>query len=170
MDEQPNNLELAKLLAPYLCVTAVVTILCVVLLWVFTPLGRGGSAGAPAVVTFDVVKFSNAQRAVASAFIKRDADVSEANDLLLGLSDRTRASIEKIAGRRLVMVKQAVAQGGGEDITDAVLKDLNLPTVVPTSDGAAYTLDVAPTMLAAPLRRQEGSHEPLSKDKNGVLP
>ena len=147
MDE-PKTSDLFKLLAPFLAGTVMVTLLCVVLLLRF---GHFLPAANVNAVTFDIVKFSNAQRAVASAFLKK-TDVAQANDLLLGLSERTRKAIADIAGpNTIVLVKESVAQGVDRDITDAVLKKLGLPVNVPTSDAAAYTLDVAPTMLAAPL-------------------
>jgi hypothetical protein len=147
MDE-PKTSDLFKLLAPFLAGTVMVTLLCVVLLLRFGHFLPTSNVNA---VTFDIVKFSNAQRAVASAFLKK-TDVAQANDLLLGLSERTRKAITEIAGpNTVVLVKESVAQGVDRDITDAVLKKLGLPVNVPTSDAAAYTLDVAPTMLAAPL-------------------
>lgn len=150
MDE-PKTLDLLKLLAPFLAGTAVAAVLAVVLLMRFTPLGAVGAGGSLQAVTFDIVKFSNAQRAVASAFIKKGSDIAEANDLLLGLSERTREAIASVAGpNTVVLVKQSVAQGVERDITDEVLKKLKLPVNVPTNDAVAYTLDVAPTMLAAP--------------------
>ena len=147
MDE-PKTHDLFKLLAPFLTGTVLVTLLCVILLLRFGHFLPTTNVNA---VTFDIVKFSNAQRAVASAFLKK-SDVAQANDLLLGLSDRTRKAITDIAGpNTIVLVKESVAQGVSRDITDDVLKKLGLPVNVPTSDAAAYTLDVAPTMLATPL-------------------
>jgi hypothetical protein len=111
---------------------------------------RTGASASVAVVTFDVVKYTNATRAVASSFLKNDAQGASADSgtLLLNLSERTRETIAYIAGPgTLVMVKQGVVQGQAADITDEVLKALGLPTNVPTQDNAAYALDVAPTML-----------------------
>lgn len=166
MDE-PSTKDLFKLLAPFLAGTALVAVLAVVLLFRFVGVPGGASVNLNAV-TFDVVKFSNAQRAVASAFIKRDSDIAQANDLLLGLSDRTRETIEDVAGRgTVVLVKQSVAQGVERDITDEVLKRLGLPTDLPTNDAAAYTLDVAPTMLLRPFSKPQAPSLPTGKD---VLP
>jgi len=111
------------------------------------------------VVSFDVIKYTNAQRAVASAFLSKNADVSGTNELLLNVPERTRDAIREVAGDgTLVMLKQAVVQGQTRDITDDVLKKLGLPVNVPTSDAAAYTLDMAPTLLqnlgAAPVQRR----------------
>lgn len=144
---EPTTKELAKLLAPFLAMTALVAVMAVLLIFRFmgSPASLGGT---PAVVSFDVMRYANAQRAVASAFLKPGADQTSANETLLGLSERTRKVIEEAAGPgTLVVLKQAVIQGQTRDITEEVLTKLGLPTNVPTSDGAAYTLDVAPTML-----------------------
>ncbi|MNR71650.1 hypothetical protein D3C71_22810 [compost metagenome] len=167
--EEPSTKDLFKLLAPFLAGTVLASVLAVLVLLRFVGV-PGVSAGGPMhAVTFDVVKFSNAQRAVASAFIKRNADVAEANDLLLGLSERTRKTIEDVAGPgTVVLVKQSVAQGVDRDITDEVLKRLGLPTDLPTKDAAAYTLDVAPTMLLQPIIKQ--SQPPVLPSGKDVLP
>lgn len=107
-----------------------------------------GPTVSVSVVSFDIVKFTNSQRAVASSFIRPNADIGAANELLLNLPKRTRAAISRVAGPgTLVIVKQAVVQGQTDDITDAVLTDLGLPLNVPTADAAAYSLDVAPTSM-----------------------
>ena len=104
---------------------------------------------------------TNAQRAVASSFIKPGADVSGANELLLNLPERTRQTIAAVAGAgTLVVLKQAVVQGTTEDITDAVLKKLGLPLNVPTADATAYVMDGAPTMFM---------NAPAQKVPQGVL-
>lgn len=125
-----------------------------------------------AVVSFDVMQYANAQRAVASAFLKKNADVSNANETLLGLSDRTRKAIEEVAGPgTLVVLKQAVVQGQTRDITEEVLKRLGLPTNAPTSDATAYILDVAPTMLmTVPSRRIPTPIPGESQGKGDPLP
>lgn len=166
MDEPKPN-ELLKLLAPYLAGTAIFTLLIVVLLLRFSPLGAGGG-GSVNAVTFDIVRFSNAQRAVASAFLKKGADITEANDLLLGLSDRTRVAIAEIAGpNTIVLVKQSVAQGVTRDITEEVLKKLKLPTA-PTSDIVAYTLDVAPTNFTLPPKAPRASNAELLSGRSAL--
>lgn len=100
------------------------------------------------IVSFDVIKYTNAQRAVASAFLRPDADVSATNELLLNVPQRTREAIRDVAGPgTLVMLKQAVVQGQTRDITDDVLRRLGLPTNVPTADATALSLDAAPTMF-----------------------
>ncbi len=136
--------ELLKLLAPFLAMTAMGAIVVVLVLIRFLP----GAQATPTVVSFDVVKYTNAQRAVAAAFLKPGADVSQTNEILLNLPERTRAAIADEAGPgALVVVKQAVVQGQTDDITDAVLTRLGLPLNVPTADSTAYVLDMAPTAL-----------------------
>jgi hypothetical protein len=149
MNEEPSTSDLAKLLAPFLALTALVSILAMVIL---LKLMGGNSVGLSSqIVTFDIVRFNNAQRAVASSFLKREGDHAGAAELLNGLSDRTRQAISDIAGKgTTVVVKQAVVQGDVYDITEEVLEKLGLPLNTPTSDPSAYVLDVAPTMLLAP--------------------
>lgn len=130
--------------------TVLVTAALVLGVMHFSGTFRVTSPGSLTVVTFDVVKYANATRAVASNFLKQDAQAAtaDAGTLLLNLPERTREVIARIAGPgTLVMVKQGVVQGQSTDITDEVLKTLGLPTNVPTQDNAAYALDVAPTML-----------------------
>lgn len=105
-------------------------------------------ASSVAVVSFDIVKFTNSQRAVASAFLRPESnDAAKTNELLLNLPARTREAIEEVAGAgTLVILKQAVVQGQTTDITDEVLVKLGLPLQVPTADGAAYSLDLAPAL------------------------
>ncbi len=152
--DEPVRTPLLAELLPYLLVTALAAAaLTLGVLKVSGALAPSGAhATGPAVVTFDVVKYTNATRAVASSFLKKgtdtDVDASDAGTLLLGLPERTRATIARVAGPgTLVMVKQGVVQGQGADITDQVLKELGLPLNVPTQDAAAYALDAAPTML-----------------------
>lgn len=100
------------------------------------------------IVVFDVVKLANAQRAVASAFIRPDAAAPDAATSLMAMQKRTRTVIDRVAGAgTLVLVKQAVVSEGLPDITDAVLRELGLPTNVPTQNATSYTLDEAPTNL-----------------------
>lgn len=125
------------------------------------------------VAVFDVVKFANAQRALASQFIGKRDEANEAGTLLLTLSKKTAAAIDKVAGPGvLVLVKQGVVSGDQLDITDAVLTELGLPTDVPTVEPMKYLQDVAPTMLMLP-RREAGPavQAPEKADANSkVLP
>lgn len=145
---EPTTKDLFKLLAPYLAGTALVAAVLGLGLQHLIPSSIGR---APSVASFDVIKYTNAQRAVASAFLKPSGDISRASEVLLKLPDRTRKAIADAAGPgTLVLLKQAVVQGQTRDITDEVLTKLGLPTNVPTADATAYTLDVAPTMLPSP--------------------
>jgi len=134
----------------------------------------GGTRGTVTVAVFDVVKFANAQRAVASTFLGKSQDVGEAGTLLLSLSKKTSAAIEKVAGPgTLVLVKQGVVSGSQLDITNAVLEELGLPTSVPTSEPMTYLSEVAPTMLVMPRRPSPSAPDPAQNkgDANAsVLP
>jgi hypothetical protein len=131
--------------------------------------GRGGSVN---VAVFDVIKFANAQRALASRFIGRTENASEGGALLLQVSAKTAAAIEKIAGPgTLVLVKQGVVSTGQIDITDDVLTELGLPTNVPTAEPLKYLTEVAPTMLMLPSREVTPIEAPSKSDANSkVLP
>lgn len=147
-EEESSTLEMFKALAPFLAGTVLVAVFVTLLMLRFLP---GAAASTGSVVSFDVIKYTNAQRAVASAFLKREGDSSEASALLLNLPDRTREAIRDVAGANtLVVVKQSVVQGTTVDITDAVLKKLGLPSNVPTSDSVQSSLNYAPTMLQTP--------------------
>jgi hypothetical protein len=154
MTEENTNepLVLLKLLMPFLAATAAATLLVGAVLVKFMPVATFNVS----IVTFDVLKFTNAQRAIASTFLRPGADISKVNEVLLKLPERTREVIKEVAGKgTLVVIKQAVVQGQTADITDEVLKRLGLPVDVPTSDATAYNLDVAPTMF-----RMAPQHEP----------
>ena len=153
-DNENETGALLKVLAPFLAATVVVSLIAGVLLLRFVPAAATG--GRVDIVSFDIIKFTNSQRAVASTFIKPNADIGQANELLLKLPERARAVIKEIAGAgTLVVIKQAVVQGQTRDITDEVLGKLGLPTNVPTADATAYSLDVAPTMLPRPEVRKD---------------
>lgn len=128
---------------------------------------RFTSLGTPEVVVFDVIKYANAQRAVASKFLVDHEAITEAAPLLLDLSRRTRQTITAVAGpHTLVVIRQAVVQGELRDITDEVLLELGLPTDVPTADPSRLVIDIAPTVLGAGPRiqvpaRPEERHEDL---------
>lgn len=161
-----------KELLPYLAGAVLLSVFLVVLVLRFAPFSIG--TASLTVVTFDVVKYTNAQRAVASAFIKPGSDIAKANELLLNLPDRTRVVIEEVAGSgTLVMVKQGVVQGQTEDITDKVLEKLGLPTEVPTRDGTEAAIDDLPTSMDSIFRRKttSGSTPSLEGNSNSeVLP
>jgi hypothetical protein len=147
-EESPEP-SVFKILIPYLSLTALSAVALTVALIRWTPLAT--FAAPPPVVSFDIIKYTNAQRAVASTFLKQDSDITKANELLLKIPERTREAIFDVAGiGTLVVVKQAVVQGQTRDITDDVLKKLGLPTNVPTSDSTAYVIDQAPTSFTTP--------------------
>jgi len=167
--------EILKSLLPYLIVTALVSATLVLGVLKLSGFGGHGSAGlmGARVVTFDIVKYTNAQRAVAAQFIGRDD--SDSANLLLDVSKRTRQEIEKVAGKgAIVLVKQAIVQGDTDDITDVVLKDLGLPTDVPSQDPSKFAFDVAPTMLFANTGKKRDSaadaQAPAGSAANKVLP
>lgn len=168
-DDAPDFFETFKLLAPYLVLTAVATLVVVMLFLRFTP----NLALPPPVVSFDVLRYTNAQRAVASAFIGKNADVLQANEALLDLPQRARATIQEVAGEgTLVVLKQAVIQGQTRDITDEVLTKLGLPVNVPVADSPAFVMDeLTPNALIGvnPASRRPAATPP-APDKNEALP
>lgn len=130
----------------------------------------GNPLGA-SVVTLDVVKLANAQRQMASAFIRPDSAPPDAAASLMTMQKATRTVIDKVAGKgTLVLVKQAVVSQNVPDITDAVLRELGLPTNAPTQDPTAYTLDEAPTNLALYPSRPKPSVIPPSTSSDKVVP
>lgn len=147
------DLEALKGMLPFMVVTALISALLVLGVLKASGSMRAGGNGTLSVAVFDVVKFANAQRALASRFIGKRDDANEGGVLLMALSKKTTAAIEKIAGPgTLVLVKQGVVNGQQVDITDAVLTELGLPTDVPTVDPIKYIEEVAPTMLMLPKR------------------
>jgi len=140
--------SILRVLLPYLVVTALVAATLVLTVLKFTGSAMGGGGAVNAVV-FDVIKLSNAQRAVASAMLKREDAAAESAQLLLDVSKRTREAIVKVAGpNTLVLVKQGVISPEMKDITDDVLKELGLPNKVPTADTMSYLTEFAPTYLS----------------------
>lgn len=128
-------------------------------------------------VTFDVIKFGNAQRAIAATFLGKEKDNLEAAGVLANVSKRSRDVISEVAGPgTVVLVKQASLTPGVRDITDDVLKALGLPTDVPTADPGAYAMDIAPTWLRmTPLeeaKREERSRfaDALRAEERGTNP
>ncbi len=135
---------LALLLA--LCVLLSVGISTTLLRWIVPPAPTGQ------FVIFDVVKFMNAQRRVASAFLveSKAEQQAEASLVLRAVPARVRSEIDLAAAGAVVLVKQGVVGGNYLDITDSVLKALGLPTDVPTQNPVDYALDVAPTNWLTP--------------------
>lgn len=167
MNDDLSTKDLLKLLAPFLAMTAIATAMAVLLAIKFLPTFKLSAEAS--VVSFDVVKYTNAQRAVASTFLKRDGDVAGANELLLNLPERARKTISEVAGDgTLVVVKQAVIEGTTRDITDEVLTRLGLPTEVPTADAPDYVLNTAPTSLFGNMIPKREAPPPVSTPQ--VLP
>jgi len=101
----------------------------------------------PAVVLFDPVRFTNAQRAAASIMaMSPNADTALS---LTQVAKQAESAIREEAHGAVVLVKQAVvAPQGIPDITEAVLARFGLPNNVPTvtTDVAADSLEsIAPT-------------------------
>lgn len=104
--------------------------------------------GAPRVVVFDPVKFTNAQRAAASLLVA--APNADLTLTMTQVAKHAEAVIREEAGDALILVKQAVvAPDGMVDITDRVLDRFGLPTDVPTITTTTSSLDsITPTDLA----------------------
>lgn len=150
--------DVLRALLPHLALTmalaVVLSIAAVVAMSRFVP----SLALQPRVVTFDVFRYLNAQRAVASTFLRPGGDQFSASQLLADMPTKTKQAIAAVAGPgALVVIKQAVVQGETEDITTAVLRKLGLPTNVPSvlpgiglSSGAqGFTPPAAPAAPAA---------------------
>ncbi len=109
-----------------------------------------GGVDAQRVVTFDISRLTNAQRAIAAGLIQ--GDDPDVVVTLARIGKEVEGAIVDIAGPgALVVVKQAIISGQAEDITDAVLARLGLPTDVPTLDPMNYVTDIAPTELTGAL-------------------
>lgn len=144
---------------------AAVTLVVVVLLFSFwqnkakitTALGLGSNAVADRIVSVDVVRILNGQRALASQLMG-DNPNTESATLLQKSGNRANAIIREVAGpKAIVLVKQAVVSwpdGQLNDITDEVLRRLGLPEDAPTLD-ISRSLRVLPTQMAADQRMVE---------------
>lgn len=169
-DEQK---EIFKTLLPYLLCTAALTAAFVLGIVRLGHVGIHQGGGVGNVVTFDIIRYGNAQRAFAAKLKFLSNTDGQDAATLMDLSKKTRASIAKIAGNSTVILKQAVVQGDVPDITEDVLKDLGLPTNAPTQDPAAIAIDEAPTNFILPQmikQRQESKYTPQASSGNGVLP
>ena len=114
----------------------------------------------PRIVTFDVLKYENAERAAAMKLMGRGGTGAVA-PMLSYMSGRLRTAIRKAAGPgTLVVVSEAVVQGQTRDITDRVLKSLGLPTQVPTAK-VLKPLTLLPGTMLPPVLGSAGS--PLSR-------
>jgi len=112
------------------------------------------------VVTFDVLKYENAERAQAMKLMGQGGAGAVA-PMLSYVSKRLHTAIQKAAGPgTLVVLSQAVIQGQTRDITDQVLKELGLPTKAPTAT-AVKTPAIGSATMAPPVSANPGS--PLSR-------
>jgi hypothetical protein len=141
--------------APQVLIIAMVAA-AVVLLANFGLARSGGpSLSGSRIVSFDVVKLGNAERAVASGLLGTQSANSSDNALLLmQVSKRVQSVIHQQAHGAIVVVKQAVVDGNVPDITDSVLTELGLSTKVPDINPMRYltsevTTDLGFSTLAA---------------------
>lgn len=132
---------------PFFFLGAVVLAAAGYMLATKAPTSRLGFGG-PAIVLFDPVKFSNAQRATVSMLQStQSADMSLT---MTQVAKHAEAVIREEANGAIVLVRQTVvAPDNLVDITDAVLLRFGLPTTVPTittRPGEAVSLEqIAPT-------------------------
>lgn len=118
--------------APLWAGAGVLAIAGAVILYVKGPSFGLSPFGRPAIVLFDPVRFTNAQRAAASIMaVSPNADTALA---LTQVATQAETVIQQEAHGALVVVKQAVVAPDKNlpDITDAVLERFGLPTNVPT--------------------------------------
>lgn len=129
-------LETGRLIWPHLILTLVLSCLCVF------GLGRffGASAlGKPNMVVFDIIKYTNAQRMLASKLVSQAGGGGDAAMLLRDVNQRTLSELQRVAKSVggtgvVIMVKQSVLSAPGAfDITDQVLSELGLPTNAPST-------------------------------------
>lgn len=143
--EDTDKKILLNYLAPFFVGTVIVSVFLTLLTFKYIPTFKNLSA--PKVVVFDITKYVNAQRSIASNYLTNDpSKMAQTNELLVGISDRTKAAIEKYAGPgNLVMVKQGIIMGEMEDITDKVLNEVGLSSKVPTEDAVRAILNPVQT-------------------------
>lgn len=129
-----------------------------------------GLTAAPPVVTFDAIKFTNAQRILASKFMVNgigQGGGSTDQILILNQSSRVEEIIREVAGpKTMVLVKQAVVASTYPDITDEVLSRLGLPTNTPSSLPDLGGLMSRPGQAQGP----QGAGAPAGSANAGVLP
>lgn len=164
-DENQESPSILQVLLPYLIVTAIASIVTTLAVLRFAPV----AIIKPSVVVFDVVKLANAERAIASNIIAKNDKSQDSSVILAQVGKRAESSISKIAGpNTIVLVKQAVVGYNLPDITDAVLKDLDLPldsktyntsdvVLKPTPDGLLNSPVVTNTDLMEGLTKKSAS-------------
>lgn len=116
---------------------------------------------APKVVTFNISRFINAERAVASGLLLKKGDsAQDATIVLAKVSKMVRATIQEEAGPgTLVLVKQGVVNGNIPDITTKVLVKLGLPTKEPSQSPMRYATHIAPTDISEGMVMQAQQNE-----------
>lgn len=178
IDSTPEEKEpsLLAMLFPYLIITACLSV--IVALGLFKMLSKAELLNSNSVVVFDVLKYVNSQRAIASNLL----NPSKQDDTALFMRDisaRTQAAISEVAGPgTIVLVKQSVVSlQHTRDITDDVLKKLNMPTDVPTvelsiSEDISTSLSLSPEMRQEAIRFRENQAKTpeKGKDSRAVLP
>lgn len=143
---------LIKRILPYIALCFIFAVAITLLVVRYVPMGVGGAAsagpGLSTIYVFDVVKFTNAQRKVASSLLRKEPGAEEAGLILLNVSKMTRQTIEEITGPdATILIKQSVIQGRYVDITEQVMTKLGLPLDVPTASTDTLVIDSAPTNL-----------------------
>lgn len=143
---------LIKRILPYIALCFIFAIAITLLVVRYVPIGLGGAPtagpGLSTIYVFDVVKFTNAQRKVASSLLRKEPGAEEAGLILLNVSKMTRQTIEEITGPdATILIKQSVIQGRYVDITEQVMAKLGLPLDVPTASTDTLVIDSAPTNL-----------------------
>jgi hypothetical protein len=129
-----------------------------------------GLTAVPHVVTFDAIRFTNAQRVLASKFMVHGLGQGGATSdqaLILNQSSRVEKTIREVAGpKTIVLVKQAVVASTYPDITDEVLTRLGLPTNTPSTLPDLEGLMSRPDQATGP----QGYAVPVARPDAGVLP
>ncbi|MDN5874724.1 MAG: hypothetical protein L0H29_10135 [Sinobacteraceae bacterium] len=112
----------------------VLALACAVVALILAVRGNGGmTSGGKRIVTVDLVRVMNAERATLPSLLGSGGGVKPLS--LLRVGHELMPTIEKMAGPdTVVLVKQAVVGGQLPDITTAVLKKLGLPEHAPTID------------------------------------
>ncbi|MHB1666125.1 TrbI F-type domain-containing protein [Thiomonas sp.] len=106
------------------------------------------SVGQPKIVTFDVTKLINAERAVAGGLLGKTKN-ENASIVLARVSSLVRRTITQEAGPgTIVLVKQGVVSKNVPDITDSVLAQLGLPAKATTATPMRYATQIAPTDMS----------------------
>lgn len=137
----------SKLIWPHMLLTGLLTFGAISLQ---NKLTTGSAFGGPSAVVFDIIKYSNAQRALASKLVAGEGGQGDAAMLLRDVNTRTLGVVQEVAQRIggknvTVLVRQSVISAPNAfDITDEVLKELALPTDVPTA--ASFTTEAVTSL------------------------